>query len=68
MLTKATIRPFTQRGKFFLAVKALPASNLEGSYHSLTHSAPLDSRPDLLNNTAEFMAQDVIFMQFRYGR
>jgi hypothetical protein len=65
VFTKTAIGPLTKRRQLLLAVEALSTSNLERSYHSFTHFALPGSWSDFLNNTAEFMAQDVIFMKLR---
>lgn len=63
MFTETAIGPLTKRRQLLLAVEALSTSNLERSHHSLAHFALLGPWSDFLNNTAEFMAQDVVFMK-----
>lgn len=67
VFTKTAIGPLTKRRQLLLAVEALSTSNLERSHHSLAHFALLGPWSNFLNNTAEFMTQDVVFMKLWDG-
>lgn len=66
-LSRIGVRLLTLRRELLFAEEAVAAGNLEGRDITLADLDSRDGRPDLVDDAAEFMAQDVAFGELDDG-